>query len=272
MRKISGLLLLSLLLALASCHGSKPDRQRISVLFVGNSLTYVGNSPAVFEALAKANERSASTDMIVSGGATLSQRVADGSVAAALKSKHYAYIVVQERGGDALCSFGPNSCRDFENAVAALAKVASENAAHAVLLGSYQNAPASSAALVHAEGLAAERAAMPYLAVSDLLLKGRTEFPACQWFYSDGMHPGHDLAFLNSVLLYKHIYGELPQAVSLTVNAPMYIPKTKFDQPSPVSHAIAGEELEQKYFYDTQCTHQIVELAKQLWDTEASRR
>jgi len=216
----------------------------------------------VFEAIAGQNQHPTHTDMIVSGGATLTQRVADQSVAAALESTHYDYVVFQERGGDALCSFGPESCKDFNTSLLALAKVARENHVSAVLLGTYQGNPEPSAALVNAEGLAAQRAGIPYLAVSELLLKGRTQIHDCQWFYTDGMHPGHGLVLLNSLLLYKHIYGSWSLPSSVVVNAPMYVPGTKFKPPAPVSHAIGAEMTEQTYSYGEQCVRQIAALAK----------
>lgn len=78
------MLLLSLLVAgmqvpAGATQPAAPQR----VLFVGNSLTYVGNLPATFAALANANDQRVHSAMIVQGGATLEQRVADGSVVAA---------------------------------------------------------------------------------------------------------------------------------------------------------------------------------------------
>ena len=82
----TALILLSALLC-ASCAttGIDPPEQR--VLFVGNSQLYVGNMPAVFAALASANGHPVASDMIVRGGASLADRVADGSIAAALRAR-----------------------------------------------------------------------------------------------------------------------------------------------------------------------------------------
>ncbi|HET6913028.1 MAG TPA: hypothetical protein VFH71_06760 [Rhodanobacteraceae bacterium] len=60
----------------------------VRILFVGNSLTYVGNLPAVLDALATANGRRVQSDMIVKGGATLTQWLARGSVQKALNARH----------------------------------------------------------------------------------------------------------------------------------------------------------------------------------------
>jgi len=67
------------------------------LLFVGNSLTYVGNLPAVLDALAAANGRTIASDMLVSGGATLSERVADGSAGSARVATDATYRYSRER-------------------------------------------------------------------------------------------------------------------------------------------------------------------------------
>lgn len=78
MHKFLPLIFLALALC-TSCSGMQREPHPTRTLFVGNSLTYVGNLPAVFSALSSANGRTVTGDMIVRGGATLSQRVANGS-------------------------------------------------------------------------------------------------------------------------------------------------------------------------------------------------
>lgn len=71
------LALLALLLAASAAAQQAPAR----VLFIGNSLTYVGNLPAVFDALSQANDRPTASDIPAQDGATLTQRLNDGSAA-----------------------------------------------------------------------------------------------------------------------------------------------------------------------------------------------
>lgn len=142
--RIFTLLVLPVLLVCASCSAPTSPNQTARALFVGNSLTYVGNAPAVFSALAEANGAPIASDMIVKGGATLAQRVVDGSVARALDEKKYTATVLQERGGDLMCSFGPESCVQSRQALKALAALAKEKGVHVVLLGTYQSHPAAS--------------------------------------------------------------------------------------------------------------------------------
>lgn len=214
-------LLASMLLAI-SCAAperpSPPDR----VLFVGNSLTYVGNVPAVFSALAEANGRPMPSDMIVKGGATLSERVADGSVARALSEHRYGWLVIQERGGDLLCALGPESCKQSRHAIVELARLAKAEGTRVVMLGSYQPNPVVSRGLVDKESAAAARAGVAYVEISESLRRLRDIAPDLAWFASDGVHPGKDLVLLDAMRLHQVMRGRLPTPAPLTVRAPIY--------------------------------------------------
>ncbi len=196
--------------------------QDLRVLFVGNSVTYVGNLPAVFSALANANGRSGSSDMIVQGGATLSQRVQDQSVREALQLNNYDVLVLQERGGDLIEAFGPEAARQSETAIAALAELGQRQELRVVLLGTYQQHPDASKALSEAEAAAALDAGIEYIDLSNNLHNAAKANPDLEWFASDSMHPGNDLTLLAAVLLFETIIGELPQAKAFQVEAPIY--------------------------------------------------
>jgi hypothetical protein len=160
--------------------------------------------------------------MIVRGGATLAQRVADGSVARALAARKYSTLVVQERGGDLTCSFGPDSCIQSRKAIQSLASLAREHGVAVVLLGTYQPHPAASRNLIEKESAAAAEAGIPYVEVSGKLQRLRSVVPELTWFATDGMHPGKDLALLNAMLVYRALHGVLPKPGPLTVTAPIY--------------------------------------------------
>ena len=216
-------LLIVLLGALCACGAKAPaTAPPVRVLFVGNSLTYVGNTPAVFAALSSESSHPVASEMIVAGGATLAQRVRDGSVERALASRRYSVLVLQERGGDLLCAFGPDSCSDSTKAIGTLAAIAKAHGARAVLLGTYQAMPKMSAALVQAESAAAADAGIPYAEVSETLQQLQARMPANRWLAPDGMHPGPDLALLNAIVLYRAIHHAAPATMPLAVRAPIY--------------------------------------------------
>ena len=208
----------------ASCASTSPTKREENVLFVGNSLTYFGNAPAVFTALSAENGREVTSHMIVRGGATLTQRVADGSVARAMEENAYSALVLQERGGDLMCSFGPESCVESRRSIQALVDLARRKKIRVVLLGTYQPDPSASRKLVESESSAAADVGIPYIEVSETLQRLRLAAPELAWFAPDGMHPGKDLTLLNALLVHKAIYGSLPKPRPLIVSAPIYGP------------------------------------------------
>lgn len=201
----------------------------LRVLFVGNSLTYYNNVPAVFSALAEASGTSVVSDMIVAPGATLTQRGSDGSIARALEDKEYSALVLQERGGDFICAFGPDSCVQAREAIKALAALARERGVKTMLMGSYQRLPEVSRSLVEAEASAASEAAIPYIEVSEKLQRLTKKAPDLTWFADDGQHPGKHLALLNAILVHEAVLGSLPDPGPLVVKAPIYGGNTGLD-------------------------------------------
>lgn len=220
--RVLALLAVAVVLVFASCAAKHREAQAERVLFVGNSLTYVGNVPAVYSALAEANGRQVASDMIVRAGATLTDRLSDGSVAQALVGGRYTALVLQERGGDLTCSFGQDSCVQSRKAIIALASLAKAMSVKVVLLGTYQAHPVASRRIVEKESAAAADAGIPYIEVSEKLRQLRAAAPGLSWFAPDGMHPGKDLALLNAILVHHAIHGSLPKPEQITVGAPIY--------------------------------------------------
>lgn len=220
-RRFAALLLAGALFA-SACAISQPPPQVDRVLFGGNSLTYVGNLPAVFEAMSNANGMPLASDMIVQGGATLAQRLDDGSVAKALATNRYSAVVLQERGGDLIGAFGDDAGVKSRHAIRMLAELAKDHGAEVLLLGSYQADPEASRRLSMEEARAAAEAGVRYVLVSEALQRARRAEPDLAWFAPDGMHPGRDLALLQAVLVYESLHGKLPAPIPLEVQAPIY--------------------------------------------------
>jgi hypothetical protein len=122
----------------------------------------------------------------------------------------------------------------------ALAGIVRSAGAKPILMGTYQVDRGASDTLVAAESKAARAEAMPYIEVSTRLNEGRARVPYDDWFAKAG-HPGHDLVLLEAVLLYRQLYGALPEAKALDVRAPMFVPGSRFAPPSPVSLPLLPE-------------------------------
>lgn len=254
-------LLLALSALLGACAHVQPIEKPLSVLFVGNSQVYVGNLPAVFDALSASQGRATDSDMIVKGGATLKQWLDDGAVQRAMAARHYDVVVLQERGGDMLGAFGPGSSAASKDAVVALGRIAREQGAKPVLLGTYQTNPRASDALIAGEGEAAAAAGMPYIAVSRRMANGIAALPKATWFASDGMHPGHDTILLDAVLVYHHVFGQAPAATGFRVDAPMYEPSAHFLPPTPVTQDLTAADIAVGHDYDAARVAEVLGIA-----------
>lgn len=230
-------MVLALCTLAAAAAPSRTTGTTTTILFVGNSLTYVGNLPAVFAALSAANGHPVHTDMLVTGGATLAQWLDAGAVQRALEARRYTDVILQERGGDFACDFGPQTCKAPQHALRALAHRTRAHGAKPILLGTYQVAAKASRELVAAESGAARANGVPYIDVSDHLNAGSVQYPYFAWFAKEG-HPGPDLVLLEAMLLYQRLYGALPADAPLDVRAPMFIPASRFAAPDPISQPL----------------------------------
>jgi hypothetical protein len=238
--------LVSLACACTAHHGALP--RPVHVLLGGHSPTYVGNLPVVRAAQARAEGRGLSTQMLVQGGATLDDRVRDGSVAGLLQREHFDYVVLQERGGDVLC-FQPGACEASERAHVALGELAHAHGAVPIVLGTYQSLPAASQALIDAERALAAEIHARFVPVSEKFRCAAATAPALDWHAADGMHPGHDLTLLMATRLYAALFGVEPRARALTVSAPMYGPDAHFDGSRPAD-AQSAQAAANIYRYD----------------------
>jgi hypothetical protein len=214
-----------LLAFVASCGTDySPPEESTRVLFFGNSVTYVGNLPAVLSALCRASGAQCSTEMIAQGGATLTDRVADGSLERAIAKGHFPYLVLQERGGDIMgAQMNQSGAQQrAESAAATLVQAAREHKMQPVLLGTYQGFPEASAALVSAERALANGLDAAYVPIANYLECGRREDASLRWFDRDGMHPGPELTLLMAVMLYRELFNSSPPATDIVVQAPIY--------------------------------------------------
>lgn len=256
---------MSSILCMATAHANDKATR---VLFVGNSLTYVANLPAVFDALSLNNRHPFVSDMLAQGGATLTERVQDKSVEQALASQAYSYVILQERGGDFLCAFGPQSCEDANASLKHLVNLARQYHVTPIFLGSYQVHPGASISIVEAEQEAATNAAVAYIPVSAKLQIALQVAPKLAWLNQDKAHPGHDLALLQAAMLYIEITRQTIDATDLTVYAPMYKPNTRI---APIIINSTGDGTSSDvYVYSAQVLSTIVAITNQSALTEVS--
>jgi len=102
-RGLAGLAALLVAFSLASCKKAPAAPQRIPavpklrVLFVGNSLTFVNDLPALTAGLAKARNSKMEYEMYAPGGYTLAQHSADAALLGKINEGNWNYVVLQEQ-------------------------------------------------------------------------------------------------------------------------------------------------------------------------------
>lgn len=223
--------------ALLGCTPTKPSPPQNTphkVLFVGNSLTYVGNLPAVFDALCEANGKTCHSDMLAQGGVTLTQHATEGHVTDVLQAKTFDAVVLQERGGDVIgMAFGSKQTPEAIKKASAeatqqLVDATQKHQQKAFYLGTYQSHPEVSQSLEAAEKQLAKQMALPAVTYSNDLVRLKTNHPKHAWFHQDGGHPGAALTLLQAVMLYQAMFDACPGTQGFSVNAPLYEPNAKF--------------------------------------------
>jgi len=196
------------------------------ILFVGNSITYVGNLPAVYDALTGQPVKS---DMFVRGGAFLTEFARDPRLEKALATGRYRLVVLQEQGGNVLCLASKNqrdsdACKATVAAHIKLARMAKTYGAKVVYLGTYQTDPHTSHLLVQSESELAKRMDVAYAEVSESLLALSQVKPNLAWYNPGDLHPGPTLTTLMAVRVAQATASAPLEAKDLCTVAPIYKP------------------------------------------------
>lgn len=199
---------LAFLSASTGCQGQS-ETHETRILFLGNSLTYVGNLPSLLENLGAAQGENIEAVFIGDGGVTLANLAVNTEVRSAISSGRFDFVVLQERGGDLICTFGPNSCEQSREAHASLIELTREANAVPILLGTYQFLEQASKAITDAEIRLSESFETQHVAVSSMLQAAQAKHPNLEWLAPDGAHPGKFLQLIVSIALYRELFGEL---------------------------------------------------------------
>jgi hypothetical protein len=258
-------LIFAVLFAVSAGLSSCASRET-RVLFLGNSLTYVGNLPEVLKALCSTSGRRCGTEMVAEGGATLSQRVEDKTLTRTAESRRkFDYLVLQERGGDYISiSSRLGVTRSAQSAAEALSQSAIQNGMKPILLGTYQDHPRASEDLVAAEAKLATTLNITHVPVSNYFACGRRLAPSLRWLDPDGGHPGPDLTLLMAVLLYQELFKTHPSARPISVHAPIYGPMNSPSANSLASAQTVNPQIVRTVSYDSASVSEVIKLSQAL--------
>jgi hypothetical protein len=197
-----------------------------SVLWVGNSRTYVGNLPEVYKALVKAaDKRAIKADMLVEGGGSLEGRAQSHALQRELGKQKFDAVLLQERGNMVGCLLDRSEqnsadCKGSVSAFGNLARLSHESGAKVYLMGTHQETAAENRAINRAETITATRikadGLIPMGMAYTMALKMQPDF---KWVMpDDGYHPNRDLTLLMAVMSYYAIEKKWPAPVDVTLD------------------------------------------------------
>jgi len=224
------LCLVALLLCTGIAWGKETPARPTRILFVGNSLTYVNNLPAMFTALAASQGKPVEAAMLVRGGATLSEHLESGVLTPDLLSK-FDKVVLQERGGDLVCADFPveyyEQCRQSREAYAKLVQQVRASGAEPIVLGTFQGMAGVSQQMQQNESELGRELGASTALISEDVRRARDKRPDADWIATD-LHPGDEQTMLVSIELYRAIFGALPQPRDVVVKGEDYTAAAHF--------------------------------------------
>lgn len=206
----------------------------VQVLLVGNSLSYVNNLPALFNALAagQPGQHRYHADLIAAPGGTISERWHDGIAAGEIASGHWQVLVLQERGGMLACLATP-AHRDEPECAASLgahrkfARLAQEHGLRTLVLGTWGPDSIWQSQLSHgllqlASGINAEP-----LDTGPAVRAYARSHPQTAMYSDAVLHPTLEASLLMAIELYRKLTGAIPTAKPLEIAVPLVPPRGK---------------------------------------------
>lgn len=213
--------------AIAQDNGTPADTPRAwRVMFVGNSLTYVNNLPALLRAVAASQGVSITTESHAAPGGTLAERWREGHVADALRTRKFDIVLLQEQGGHlAACMASASKertapCAASLRAYREIAELASKRGARTLLFQTWGPNEGWQARLDRSLQAIATRTSASIFDAAGALQALNEADPDIELF-PDGTHPSTQASLMLALALYRDITGTVPVAKDLRVSAPL---------------------------------------------------
>ena len=209
----------------ASARASEPAATKTyRVLFVGNSLTYVNDLPAMVRALGAAQPVPVriETQTFVAPGGSLAERWKDGVAAEAIGEGRWDAIVLQERGGLMACMIDPDlrsgtECRLSDRAHREFAARAKAVGARTLLLATWGPDETWQAKLDRAAKQTAARIDAEIVPSGATLRRYASKHGEKNAF-PDTVHPSLPATLIMAAQVYRAVVGSDAQAGDVTID------------------------------------------------------
>jgi hypothetical protein len=210
-------LLLAAILSADRLHAAQPAAAK-RLLFIGNSLTYVNNLPAIVDALAVAGGNPAPVVRdVVFGGASLEDHWKRGPARVAIAEGHWDFVVLQQ-GPSSL----PESRMLLIQYTRLFAKEIRKAGATPVL---YMVWPSSARSedfpgVIESYRLAAKEVDGILCPVGEAWRIASKRDPGLGLYSVDGLHPTPAGSYLAGLVIYARLYGKSPMGLPSELELP----------------------------------------------------
>lgn len=216
----------------AAQAGSKPHR----VLFIGNSLTYANNLPAMIEALVTASGSEMTSRMIAFPDFGLEEHWHDGRAMKAVRDERWTLVVLQQ-GPSSL----PESRVILRDYTKRFARAAKDRGAQVGLFSVWPPRARAAAfdAVTESYALAARDVGGVFLPVGEAMRAALRRDATVPLFDGDGFHPSPLGSYLAALVFFHHITGRSPATLRApTTSSPVALRGVRV---SPTTLAILQE-------------------------------
>ena len=204
----------------------------LKVLFVGNSLTYYHDMPAIMIGLIQQEQpdRPLKVAMVTGPGARLHDHYHSGKLKEVLqKDGPWDWVVLQEKGGLPLAQ-----PEEVQRDTLLLARQVRERGARPILYVDWMNPPISEGT-DYGYHVIARRLRIDVVPVSDIWHGMRKELPDCELLRADGIHPNFVGSYVVAYVCASTFLGKAPE--NLPANYIYRMPKGRTIEVGPTASA-----------------------------------
>ena len=197
------------------------------ILMVGNSLSYVNNLPALFDALARLPPGGlAHAELIAAPGGSIAERWDEGMVARELQSGRWNMLVLQERGGLLACLGKPGAadsgeCPGSVKAHQNFARLGKQLGVRVILLGTWGPDSIWQGQLSRGLRRLATLTGAEALDAGPLVRAYGKSHPATPMYSDAILHPRIEASLLVAMALLRRLRGSLPAGSDLAIEGTM---------------------------------------------------
>ncbi len=201
------------LILLTSCSViGRSDGSGTRVLFVGNSLTYYNDLPAMVRALDQSTrgQNAVDVEMLAQGGFSVADFLKNERLQEELTERRYQFIVIQDIGGWPLCaSYSPPKCTESLQSIEQLAARAQTLGTRVIWYSTWQRFPASQRQLSSLAQVEAQKMRVLVADVGAAMLQFSSSNPTMPVVLADG-HPTALGSWLAAISILSALRGEEP--------------------------------------------------------------